>query len=186
MGKAALTGALSGAAVGGVMWAKNTYVTNQFLRNNVQWDGSASDPDKTTFTQGIREIGQSPRGQVILSRFMQTGKMLNVHSWNVANAQATLGGNEIWLNPNAAEYNDPGSPVAWARTFDQATVMIHEIGHNLGYPDWSDTRPRLALNVAYNENPYRAWIGSPRRTEYSTGIPTPRLFSDIAVWDAWN
>jgi hypothetical protein len=168
------------------VWTKNNYVTNKFLKNNLRWDSSVSDTDKATFTQSLREIGQSPRGQVMLSGFMQAGKTLNIHSWSVANAQGELGGNGIWLNPDANQYNDPNSSSAWARTFNQATVMIHEMGHNLGYPDWAETQPRWALNTAYNENPYRAWIGSPRRTEYSTGIPSPRLFPDTAVWDSWD
>jgi len=183
IGKGAWQGALGGAAIGGIVWGKNVIVTNQFLKNNVAWDSSTSEADKSTITQGMREAGQSPRGQIMLNRFMHAGRILNIHTWDAANARGTVGGNDMWLNPNANAYNDPNSSSPWAKTFDQATVFLHELGHNLGYSEASGNPPS-ALNVSYNENPYRGWIGSPQRTTYYANgrLPARQTFGDIDIW----
>lgn len=67
----------------------------------------------------------------------------------------------------------------WEKTFDLATVMLHEMGHNIGYQDLPQS-----LNVTYNENPYRGWIGTPHRGEYSSiiGVPSRGWSNIFSPW----
>lgn len=177
--KGAWQGAASGMVVGGVMWAKNTYTTNKFLKNNVKWDSSVSDTDKAKFTQGIKEAGQSPLGQRIFSKYMASDRSVNISSITEINGWGTVGGNEIGLNPNADLLKGIGEPYEQFSTIDMGTYMLHEMGHNMGYSDkYLPSFPGQSLNVAYNENPYRAWIGTPARTGYwrEGDVPFKRLY----------
>jgi hypothetical protein len=171
IGKGAWMGAASGMAVGGIVWAKNDYVTNKFLKNNVKWDSSVSDADRATFTQAIKEAGQSPLGQREFGKIMADNRIITFHSMSEAGGYVPYASpNDIYLNPdidvtrtyNAPHYNQ-------LKTIDMGTLILHEMGHASSYP-WTGEGggPMMhdPLNVSYHENPYRAWIGTPARTGY--------------------
>jgi len=173
--RGALIGAGSGVATAGAVWAKNDYVTDQFLDDNVQWDASVSSTDRAAITQGIKEAGQSPLGQRNFMKFRGQGRNLTIHITQKGSYVPFAGANEMYLNPNikatqifpAAKYNQ-------LATIDMGTLFNHEFGHNLGFTDrYTPAHPGQSLNVSYNENPYRAWIGKPARTGYLSDGDVP-------------
>ena len=170
IGKGALFGLGLGVTLGSIFWAKNNYTTNRFLKENVKWDPSVSEADKATITQGIKEAGQSPQGQREIGRIRAENRTLTLHTTTDPGGYVpTSSPNDIYINPdievtrtyNAPHYNQ-------LKTMDMGTLILHEMGHSLGFSDYAGEPPNTkALNVSYNENPYRAWIGTPARTGYT-------------------
>jgi len=167
IGEGAWQGAAGGMAVGGLAWAKNAYTTNKFLKNNVKWDSSVNDADKAKFTQGIKELGQSPLGQREIGRFRRANFNLNIISISGDNAYSSTGpyATDIEINPNIEIYRQGRPSYEEAASRDFATLFGHEIGHS-GPVSSVNPCGDDPLNVSYHENPYRSWIGTPSRTGY--------------------
>ncbi len=176
VGMGALMGAAVGAGMGGVVWAKNNYVTNKFL-SKVQWAKGVTAADKATLTKAIREYGQSPVGQRNISRYLNSklpftlGSTPYVQSGgnNVAHAEGTrmdIHVKEIqehnWVVKNRPGFQD--------RPIIQTDVVFsHEFSHMTGVTGDSNAAGYTGnhpLNVAYYENTYRWWIGEPRAQWY--------------------
>lgn len=182
IGKGALMGAAVGAAMGSAVWAKNAYTTNQFLKNNVSWDSSVSASDRDTFTQAIKEAGQSPLGQELFSKYRGSGQSLAIHS-TTGGPYSLLGTNNIYLNSDTNSVRSMVSSYDWATTTDQATLLLHEMGHtDGGFGNGREAIAPFSPNVADSENPYRGWIGAVRRSEYAMGIPVNIRWGHIGIW----
>jgi len=165
IGQGALMGGAMGGVMGAMVWGVNEYKTNQFLKNNVDWDSSVSPQERVQMIQSIRELGQSPMGQREFAAVRASGQKLSLYSYHGPNSFVNSGTNNVHLNPDvkgmvaglqgAPAYNQ-------LNTMDLATLAGHEFGHTMAVSGGMGD----PFNVSYHENMYRSWVGQPSRTGY--------------------
>lgn len=163
----ALIGAGSGIATAGVMWKMNDMRTNDFLKQ-VSFDKSLNSTQRANFVQSIREAGQSPVGGRFMSKYIKSGANLNLFSEVVSpfgpgqGPHVRRGTDDMYFDGDTqSRYGSTFDGEPWGPSLDDATTFIHEGGHTATGFNRADP-----LNVAYSENMYRAWVGSPARNDY--------------------
>src|SRR5690606_2697444 len=63
---------------------------------------------------------------------------------------------------NQMRFGDLVAYETWGPSMDDATTFVHELGHTASALNLVDPK-----NVAYTENLYRTWMGTPHRNDYS-------------------
>jgi osmotically inducible lipoprotein OsmB len=170
VGMGALGGAIGGAAMGSLMWGMRSYQTEQFIKNNVEFDSSLSSSEKAALLQSIRESGQSPVGSRMIRNFRSAGAILSLASESVSphgaglGPHVTTGTNDMYFNGDVqGRFGQDFAGEPWGPSLNDATTLVHELGHTrssgLAFGD--------PLNVAKSENLYRGWMGTPARKDYA-------------------
>ena len=189
-------GALAGMATSSVVWGYRSYQTEQFIENNVDC-GSDGCTDKQL--NAIKDAGQSPSGQRVMGEFINKNETLNLFP-EYASPYGYFQGPHVDPGTNNMYYDgDPqnslvidgngnivplGSLAAqftWGATVDPGNAFVHELGHTVAGEGLLDFP--VGANVAYNENPYRMWMGQPSRGEYNWNVPVhPRPALDQLLY----
>jgi hypothetical protein len=167
IGKGALYGALGGMAVSSIVWAYRHYTTEQFIKNNVNAE-KLSPEQRTAVLQAVREAGQSPVGQRLMSGFQSSGAILEFLSEPPGPGVLT-GTNTAYFSGNfQANHGTAVAGETWGPSMNDAAVLIHELGHCASGFNITD-RANEPLNVSQSENLYRGWMGLPFRQNYYIG-----------------
>ena len=99
-----------------------------------------------------------------MSRFIRSGSTLNIFPEGSGGPYVSGGTNDMHFNGDI-QGSATGSSISgesWGPSTDDATIFTHEAGHTASGFNLTDP-----LNVAYSENLYRSWIGSPSRNDYA-------------------
>ena len=184
-------GALAGGLTAGVVGEVRKYRTEEFIKNNLKCEGGCN----RSILDAIRDAGQSAIGQRLMAKFRSVGEVLNVLPEDSSPSGTGLGPhvapgtNDMYFNGDAQHSPVGGSALGafvagepWGPSLDDATTFIHELNHTLTGGNMVDPG-----NVAYSENMYRRWMGTPGRNDYailsmgqaSEPVPTRSLMSQL-------
>jgi len=188
--KGAISGGLSGAATSSVIWGYRDFKTDQFIKDHVNFDDALTTAQKAALTQAVKEAGQSPIGQELMSGFRKAESTLYIYPDHPdAGISSYFTKNKIYFQGNVQK--SQGADFAmelWGPSMDDATAFIHELGHSV---DGGNTYSEQ-LNTSLSENRYRGWIGTPLRNDYAyvrtsgaTPMPVPNRPFLHTLWQTW-
>lgn len=175
IGKGALYGAALGGGMGATFWKINDGRTQAFLKR-VKFENAITPVEQGKLIEGIREFGQSPVGGRIMDRFLNQDDDWIIGRNNFGGPAHTEGNRTgiyslseyMW---NSGPASDHAKGVGWG------VRMAHELGHTdavFGLTPIGQCAP-VPLNVAYAENPLRAWLGM-HRADTRGGVTVPRTW----------
>lgn len=153
---------MDGAATLAVIHLYRSYKTEQFINHSkIEADAQES---KLKIENAIRNAGQSPIGQKLISNLMKSDDVRFVETQN--GSQVLPGTNTIEVD--VSDISNPEFP-------DSGITIIHEMGHTIGGGYGYDATQEY-LNVRDTENRYRWWMGMARRSVYE------QMYTGESIW----